>query len=116
MGRKQLQVIQGQWHPIKKIFETAVSQAGAILASDPNEAFEFAAAFATKPLPNGRKVIVVTTAGGWGVITADAISRSRLDLMDLPQDLEEQIDQFLPPRWSKNNPVVWPVVKPEIPS
>ena len=50
----------------QKIFETAVTQAGAILASDPNEAFEFAAAFATKPIPNGRKVIVVTTAGGWG--------------------------------------------------
>ena len=89
----------------QKIFETAVTQAGAILASDPNEAFEFAAAFATKPLPNGRKVIVVTTAGGWGVITADAISRSRLDLMELPQDLKEQINQYLPPRWSKNNPV-----------
>ena len=41
----------------QKIFETAVIQAGGILANDPNEAFEFATAFATKPLPVGRKVI-----------------------------------------------------------
>lgn len=104
-GAKAASSHTGSMASDQKIFETAVTQAGAILASDPNEAFEFAAAFATKPLPNGRKVIVVTTAGGWGVITADAISRSRLDLMELPQDLEEQINQFLPPRWSKNNPV-----------
>tara|TARA_Y100000766_G_scaffold285094_1_gene306330 strand:- start:749 stop:2206 length:1458 start_codon:yes stop_codon:yes gene_type:complete len=89
----------------QKIFETAVIQAGGILANDPNEAFEFATAFATKPLPVGRKVIVVTTAGGWGVITADAISRSNLELLELPQDLEEQINEYLPPRWSKSNPV-----------
>ena len=80
-------------------------QAGGILANDPNEAFEFATAFATKPLPVGRKVIVVTTAGGWGVITADAISRSKLELLELPKDLEEQINKYLPPRWSKSNPV-----------
>ena len=39
------------------------------------------------------------------VITADAISRSNLELLELPQDLEEQINEYLPPRWSKSNPV-----------
>ncbi len=104
-GAKAASSHTGSMASDQKVFETAVKQAGGILANDPNEAFEFATAFATKPLPNGRKVIVVTTAGGWGVITADAISRAKLDLMELPQDLEEEIGKYLPPRWSKSNPV-----------
>ena len=104
-GAKAASSHTGSMASDQKIFDTAVQQAGAILATDPNEAFEYAAAFATKPLPRGRKVIVVTTAGGWGVLTADAISQSNLNLMELPQDLEEQINEYLPPRWSKGNPV-----------
>ncbi|MEZ5343228.1 MAG: hypothetical protein R2706_17845 [Acidimicrobiales bacterium] len=47
----------------------------------------------------------MTTAGGWGVVTSDAIHNSTLELMTLPDDLLAQIDTLLPPRWSKNNPV-----------
>lgn len=88
-----------------KIFETAIAQAGAIGARDPEEAFDFAAAFATQPLPKGNNVLVITTAGGWGVITADEISKSNLNLMKLPNDLLNSIDSHLPPRWSKGNPI-----------
>ena len=69
------------------------------------EAFEAAATFATQPLPAGPRVVVMTTAGGWGVVTADAITRSELELIALPDDLRAAIDEKLPPRWSRNNPV-----------
>ncbi len=49
--------------------------------------------------------MVLTTAGGWGVVTADAISRTSLDLMPLPDDLRAALDEKLPPRWSRSNPV-----------
>ena len=50
--------------------------------------------------------MVLTTAGGWGVVTADAITRDRhLRLLPLPDDLRTAIDGQLPPRWSRNNPV-----------
>ena len=49
---------------------------------------------------------MLTTAGGWGVVTADAITRDPdLQLLVLPDDLRDAIDQLLPPRWSRNNPV-----------
>jgi acetyltransferase len=48
---------------------------------------------------------VVTTAGGWGVVTADAIIRSELELAVLPDDLRAAIDERLPPRWSRSNPI-----------
>jgi acetyltransferase len=50
-------------------------------------------------------VAVVTTAGGWGVVTADAIAGSELELAPLPDDLLAAIDAKLPPRWSRNNPI-----------
>jgi len=49
---------------------------------------------------------VLTTAGGWGVLTADALGRHRhLRLVPLPDDLRAELDRRLPPRWSRNNPV-----------
>jgi acetyltransferase len=88
------------------IFDGACRQAGATRAATIEEAFEAAATFATQPLPAGPNVVVVTTAGGWGVVTADAISRDpQLQLLPLPEDLRAEIDMKLPPRWSRSNPV-----------
>jgi acyl-CoA synthetase (NDP forming) len=69
------------------------------------EAYELAATFATQPLPRGPNVAVVTTAGGWGVLTADAISAAGLNLVALPDDLRGELDTMLPPRWSRSNPI-----------
>lgn len=88
-----------------RVFDGACRQAGVTRAATVEEAFEAAATFATQPLPSGPRVVVMTTAGGWGVVTADAITRSSLELAELPPDLLAAIDQKLPPRWSRNNPV-----------
>jgi len=88
-----------------RVFDGACRQAGMTRALTIDEAFDAAATFATQPLPNGPNVAVVTTAGGWGVITADAIARSGLRLAPLADDLRASIDEKLPPRWSRNNPV-----------
>ena len=89
-----------------KIFDGECRAAGITRAATVTEAFEAAATFATQPLPKGPNTIVLTTAGGWGVVTADAITRdSDIVLMDLPADLRAAIDEKLPPRWSRNNPI-----------
>ncbi len=89
-----------------KIFDGACRQAGVSRCATVEEAFDVAASFATQPLPGGPNVVVMTTAGGWGVVTSDAITGDRdLVLMPLPDDLRAQIDTKLPPRWSRSNPV-----------
>lgn len=88
-----------------RVFDGMCRQAGVTRAGTVEEAFEAAATFATQPLPRGPRVAVVTTAGGWGVVTADAIARSELELVALPDDLRADIDAKLPPRWSRNNPI-----------
>ncbi len=88
------------------IFDGACRAHGVTRAANVEEAFETAATFATQPLPLGPNVVVLTTAGGWGVVTSDAIAEEgSLQLMALPDDLKAAIDEKLPPRWSKNNPV-----------
>src|SRR5205814_1327462 len=82
----------------------AMRQAGVCLAATVEEAFDAAATFATQPLPAGPNTVVVTTAGGWGVMTADALTGSSLRLIPLPDDLRAAVDTRLPPRWSPANP------------
>jgi len=89
-----------------KVFDGFCRAAGITRAVSVEEAFEAAATFATQPLPTGPNVVVLTTAGGWGVVTSDALSRDgRLKILDLPPALTAMIDTKLPPRWSKGNPV-----------
>ncbi len=89
-----------------KIVDGECRAAGITRAATVEEAFEAAATFATQPAPAGPNVVVLTTAGGWGVVTADAVTRDPdLHLLALPDDLGTAIDRLLPPRWSRNNPV-----------
>ncbi|HZQ78880.1 MAG TPA: CoA-binding protein [Acidimicrobiia bacterium] len=89
----------------QRIFTGAMRQAGVCLVPTVEEAFDAAATFATQPRPKGPNTVVVTTAGGWGVMTADALASSSLRLMPLPDDLRAAIDTRLPPRWSRGNPI-----------
>jgi acetyltransferase len=88
-----------------RVFDGMCRQAGIVRAADLEDAFEAAATFATQPRPRGPRTVVLTTAGGWGVVTADAITRSELELIALPDDLRAAIDEKLPPRWSRSNPI-----------
>ena len=87
------------------VFDGVAAQAGVVRAPTVEDAFEWAATFATQPLPRGRRTLVFTTAGGWGVLAADACAAHGLDLIPLPADLRAAIDELVPPRWSRNNPI-----------
>ncbi|GIW41785.1 MAG: hypothetical protein KatS3mg076_2362 [Candidatus Binatia bacterium] len=89
----------------ERIFEGLCRQAGISRVRTVAEGFYTCAAFATLPLPEGPRVFVLTTAGGWGVLAADRVSSSSvLRLLPLPSDLRAAFDSRLPPRWSRNNP------------
>jgi acetyltransferase len=105
-GSKAAQSHTGAMASNDRVFLGATRSAGAIKVSSVEGAFDTAATFATQPLPRGKRVAVLTTVGGWGVVTADAIARDGiLDLVDLSDDLMSQLSALLPPRWSRNNPI-----------
>jgi acetyltransferase len=69
------------------------------------DAFDLAATFATQPLPRGPRVAIVTTAGGWGVLSADAVEHTDLVLATPTDELVAELDRYLPSRWSGGNPI-----------
>ncbi len=88
-----------------RIFDGVCAQVGALRAPSVEHAFEWAASLATQPLPRGRRTVVFTTAGGWGVLAADACAAAGLELVPLPEGVRARIDALVPARWSRSNPI-----------
>ncbi|HYM03937.1 MAG TPA: acetate--CoA ligase family protein [Stellaceae bacterium] len=86
-------------------YDAVFRQYGMIAATDPDEAVAIAAAFATCPLALGERVAVVTTSGGAGAWTADALAGAGLSLPELSSGLQSAIRSFIPAFGSPRNPV-----------
>jgi len=104
-GKRAAESHTGSLASDDRVFDGVCHQLGALRAPTVEEAFEWAATLATQPLPAGRRVVVFTTAGGWGVLAADACAEAGLLLIPLPEELRAEIDARVPARWSRNNPI-----------
>jgi len=88
-----------------RMFRAACRQAGLLDAGVPSELLDLSAGFSSVPLPRGNRVGIVTLGGGWGVVTADECNDNGLQVPRVPARIVEAIGRFLPPFWSKGNPV-----------
>jgi acetyltransferase len=105
LGQRAASSHTGSLASDERIFDGLCRQLGVLRAETLEEAYEAAATFASQPLPRGKRVVVFTAAGGWGVLCADACVRAGLEVLTLPDDLQAAIDGLLPSRWSRSNPV-----------
>jgi acetyl coenzyme A synthetase (ADP forming)-like protein len=80
-------------------------QAGVIRTNTLDEMFDVAALLANQPLPQGRRVAILTNAGGPGTIAADACEANALDLPVLSEATKSALRLFLPEAASVGNPV-----------
>ncbi|HEV7240718.1 MAG TPA: GNAT family N-acetyltransferase [Thermoanaerobaculia bacterium] len=80
-------------------------QAGIIRAGTLEEMFDVAALLSQQPLPAGRRVGIVTNAGGAGILAADACEANSLELPMPSPELVEKLRAFLPAAASFGNPV-----------
>jgi acetate---CoA ligase (ADP-forming) len=85
--------------------EALFHQAGVIRARTLEELIDAAALFATQPLPAGRRVAVITNAGGLGILCADACEAAGLELPALSPEIEAALRNLLPAEASVANPV-----------
>jgi acetate---CoA ligase (ADP-forming) len=86
-------------------YNAAFRRAGVIRADTSEELFDWARALAWCPLPQGRRVAVLTNAGGPGVTAADALEAEGLVLATLQPQTEAAMRAVLPPAASVQNPV-----------
>ena len=67
-------------------------QAGVIRADTIDEMFDVAACLDAQPLPAGRRVAIVTNAGGPGILAADACVAGGLDVMPTAAGIANPVD------------------------
>ncbi|MGI5472440.1 acetate--CoA ligase family protein [Streptomyces sp. CA-132043] len=87
------------------VYDDVLRQAGVIRAPGLNEMLEYARALPVMPAPKGDNVVIITGAGGSGVLLSDAIVDNGLSLMEIPPDLDEAFRGFIPPFGAAGNPI-----------
>jgi acetyl coenzyme A synthetase (ADP forming)-like protein len=80
-------------------------QAGVIRADTIDEMFDIAACLDLQPLPTGRRVAIVTNAGGPGILAVDACEAAGLSAAEFSENTQARLRTILPPMASLINPV-----------
>lgn len=80
-------------------------QCGVIRTTTLEELFDTARLLANQPLPAGRRVAILTNAGGPAILAADACERLGLELPRLSERVTAELRSFLPAAASVGNPV-----------
>ena len=88
-----------------KVYEDILAQAGVVRARGLNEMLQFARCLPILPTPTGENVVIITGAGGSGVLLSDACYSNGLKLMEMPDDLNQAFMKFIPPFGAAGNPV-----------
>src|SRR6185437_4379493 len=88
-----------------KIYDDVLKQAGVIRAMGLRDLLEYARAIPVMPTPKGENVVIITGAGGSGVLLSDAVADSGLTLMAMPPDLDAAFRKFIPPFGASGNPI-----------
>jgi acetyl coenzyme A synthetase (ADP forming)-like protein len=88
-----------------KIYEDVFRQVGVIRARSLRDLLEFARGVPVLPTPKGENVVIITGAGGSGVLLSDACVDNKLTLMPMPADLDQAFRKFIPPFGAAGNPV-----------
>ena len=86
-------------------YQAAFKQSGVLRTTTMSDMFTFAGAFVDQPVPQGKKVAVVTNAGGTGVVCTDAIEMSGLELAQFTDETLENLREGLPEMANVQNPV-----------
>ncbi len=88
-----------------KVYDDILRQSGVVRAPGLNEMLQYARGLPVLPTPKGENVVIITGAGGSGVLLSDAVVDNGLELMDIPDDLAKQFDEYIPPFGASGNPV-----------
>lgn len=88
-----------------EVLETAFRRAGVLRVTNISDLFYMAEVLAKQPRPKGPRLTILTNAGGPGVLATDALIGSGGQLAELSPATMTELNRFLPPHWSRNNPV-----------
>ena len=87
------------------IYDAAFKRAGIVRVKHISDLFNCSSILAKQSRPTGPNIAIVTNAGGPGVLATDAVIEKGGKIADLSPETMDNLNSFLPPHWSKGNPV-----------
>jgi acyl-CoA synthetase (NDP forming) len=94
--------------------DAVLRQAGVLRAGTLSEMFDLALAAQSHAVPQGRRVAVITNAGGPAIVATDALVSHSLEVAELAEETRAALRAYLPPQAPVGNPVdMLPSARPE---
>ncbi|OKH27822.1 bifunctional acetate--CoA ligase family protein/GNAT family N-acetyltransferase [Chroogloeocystis siderophila] len=88
-----------------EVLDAAFRRCGVLRVNSIDDLFNMAEVLAKQPRPKGKRLTILTNAGGPGVIATDALIAQGGELAELAPDTIAALNQILPPQWSHHNPI-----------
>ena len=87
------------------VYDAAFKRAGIVRVPTLARLFDCSELMAKQPRPAGSRLAIITNGGGPGIMAADTLAEYNLEPAAIPDDIMAQLDEILPPHWSRNNPI-----------
>jgi acetyltransferase len=87
------------------VYDAAFKRAGIVRVDEIEDLFNAAEVLGTQPLPKGKRLAIITNAGGPGVMATDSLIINGGELSKLSSKSLTKLDEVLPSFWSKANPI-----------
>jgi acetyltransferase len=88
-----------------EVLDAAFRRCGVLRVDTINDLFNMAELLAKQPRPRGKRLTILTNAGGPGVIATDALIKNKGELANLAPETITQLNRVLPTHWSHGNPI-----------
>jgi acetyl coenzyme A synthetase (ADP forming)-like protein len=88
-----------------QIYDAALREAGVVRARTLEDLLDWSRTMSMLPTPTGENVLIVTGAGGSGVLLSDSCTDYGLNLMAVPTDLDAAFKELIPPFGASGNPI-----------
>lgn len=104
-GRKAASSHTGSLAGSFEVYSAAFRQAGVMQVHSLREAFDVAGLLASEGYPAGSRAVIVTSAGGFAVLSSDYAEENGIDLIEFSETTLGELDAVLPQAWSHENPI-----------
>ncbi|OPX62580.1 MULTISPECIES: acetate--CoA ligase family protein [unclassified Methanoregula] len=105
VGQKAASSHTGSLAGSHAVYMAAFRQAGVIPVNSIRGAFQTAELLASEGYPRGTRAVVITNAGGFGVLSSDYAEQNGITMIEFSHSIIDELNAVLPPDWSRANPI-----------
>ncbi len=87
------------------VLDAAFRRCGVLRVDTIEDLFNMTELLAKQPRPKGKRLTILTNAGGPGVLATDALIREGGQLAQLSAETISKLNEVLPTHWSHSNPI-----------